>query len=252
LELCTRLRIDKEITEIQELKALKKFLKKKNLDFGIKYRKKQQTKPTKDIIEKRQKLASKISEKVQEFKKLEEETLCKKELQLNEWEKETFLNYVLSIPREVLYLWNKYPNFFDTDYIVDIYFFKQYMNIGENGKTILREMIHVHFDENETNFINEQINLYLSMKYLHIPSSFDMQTSAEEIYEKWNYSYSIEQLEWRKEIALLLLNSQPKDLETLADFHRFHILYADAEDGAYVLFMERAMAVILQLPFCKK
>ena len=248
LELCTRLRIDKEITEIQELKAWKKLLEKKELDFGSKT----ETKPSKAIQEKRQKLASRVSEKVKELQKFEDETLCLKELQQIKWEKDEFLNYALSIPQEVLYLWNKYLDFFDTDYISDICFFEQYMNMVENGKTVLHEMICVYFDGNEAVFSNEQINLYLNMKHLSIPPTFNIQTAAEEIWEKKHYSYSIEQLEWRKDLALLLLNSQPKDLETLADYHRFHILYADAENGTYVPFIEHAMTIILHLPFCKK
>lgn len=276
-ELCTRLRISPNIDsmdELLEIKEWKEVLKKQDIDYGQKtdfasrehlssedleetQTKGNEEKPKikfgKFFALARQNATDGIDDLVQDILRQEEVHCYEADVYEDKCHKQDFLAYTATVPQEVLFLWNQYPRFFDTDYIAELVFFEEYMKLGKNGKKILHELITAHFENNEYCYSDEQIELYQSMCHVQIPEDKTISFhSAEEIWQNWKHYYEPEGLKWHKDIALLVINSQKSDWDVLADYHRFRVLYGDAENGTYLPMIEQTMAILTQLPFCKK
>lgn len=269
--LCKRLHINEE-PDLFELEQIKIWYEKLN-EKGIEFKKRPKdfkvhpnkqikntpdyTKPSKRLTAKRMDALNGVEETAKDIFLSEDEQLLHWELELDNYQKQEFIEYTKKLPRKIILVWYKYKHFFNVNHTDELLFLKEYVLLNDFGKKVIHEFLLWHFTEEELSFSDERIKLYENMKRITLSIQIDNLDAIEnEIWDTWASYCDKEDIKLRKEIAEILLNCTEQDFHCLMDYYRLQLFSvkedAHIEKMKYFDFINSALCVLFKVPCLKK
>lgn len=262
-DLCKRLGISENISleEMEEIRLWKERLEKEKISFqkrlprekGDEEKEKDNTKPSKEIREKREKATEGLSDIVENWFEDELEVVQREE-RFEPFYKKQFMENASMLSDDVLVLFEQFDKLFTKEGRKDIVFLREYEKMNQTGRNIINEIILQHLDKNDYVFSDDLIEQYERLKSLEPIRQLDKREERlERIWNTWAYSYVEEDIDLCADIANYVLQVESGVWETVINYHRLQVLgEALVYDGMrYLDVLDTALGIVMSVSSLK-